>query len=70
MTLDTLFVPAVPERLIGGRAGTCNGQAAGVGCTRDDDPALAHPAHRGYLDPAAFVESHRPREYLMLRIAN
>ena len=41
-----------------GARGTCNGHVAGVGYTWDDDPARAHPDYYGYLDPAAFVESH------------
>ncbi len=43
-----------------GARGTCNGHVAGVGYTWDDDLARAHPDHYGYLDPTAFVESHRP----------
>ncbi len=42
-----------------GTRGTCNGHVVGVGYTWDDDPARAHPDYYGYLDPAAFVESHR-----------
>jgi murein DD-endopeptidase MepM/ murein hydrolase activator NlpD len=42
-----------------GARGTCNRQIAGVGYTWDDDPARAHPGYYGYLDPTAFVESHR-----------
>lgn len=42
-----------------GARGTCNRQIAGVGYTWDDDPARAHPDFYGYLDPVAFVESHR-----------
>lgn len=42
-----------------GARGTCNRQVAGVGYTWDDDPARAHPDYYGYLDPIAFVESHR-----------
>ena len=42
-----------------GARGTCNRQIAGVGYTWDDDPARAHPDFYGYLDPTAFVESHR-----------
>jgi murein DD-endopeptidase MepM/ murein hydrolase activator NlpD len=41
-----------------GARGTCNGRAAGVAYTWDDDPARAHPEYWGYLDPTAFVESH------------
>jgi murein DD-endopeptidase MepM/ murein hydrolase activator NlpD len=39
----------------------CNGHVAAVGYTWDDDPARAHPDFYGYLDPMAFVESHRPQ---------
>jgi murein DD-endopeptidase MepM/ murein hydrolase activator NlpD len=38
----------------------CNGHEAGVGYTWDDDPARAAPDFYGYLDPAAFVQRHRP----------
>ncbi len=50
-----LFTPGTA-----GARGTCNGHVAGVGYTWDDDPARAHPEFYGYLDPVAFVESHRP----------
>jgi len=43
-----------------GARSTCNGHVAGVGYTWDDDPSRAHPDFYGYLDPIAFVESHRP----------
>jgi murein DD-endopeptidase MepM/ murein hydrolase activator NlpD len=43
----------------GGR-GTCNGRAAGVAYTWDDDPSRARPEVWGYFDPVAFIESHRP----------
>jgi murein DD-endopeptidase MepM/ murein hydrolase activator NlpD len=43
----------------GGR-GRCNGHAAGVAYTWDDDPTRARPEYWGYFDPMAFVESHRP----------
>jgi murein DD-endopeptidase MepM/ murein hydrolase activator NlpD len=42
-----------------GARGTCNRQVSGVGYTWDDDPSRAHPGYYGYLDPIAFVESHR-----------
>ncbi|HDQ73801.1 MAG TPA: M23 family metallopeptidase [Chloroflexi bacterium] len=42
-----------------GARGTCNRQLIGVGYTWDDVPARAHPDYYGYLDPIAFVESHR-----------
>jgi hypothetical protein len=41
----------------GGR-GTCNGRAAGVAYTWDDDPARARPEYWGYFDPLAFIENH------------
>jgi murein DD-endopeptidase MepM/ murein hydrolase activator NlpD len=47
-----------PPGTAGGR-GTCNGHVAGVGYTWDDDPARASPGFYGYVDPIAFVESHR-----------
>lgn len=43
----------------GGR-GRCNGHAAAVAYTWDDDPARARPEVWGYFDPVAFIESHRP----------
>jgi murein DD-endopeptidase MepM/ murein hydrolase activator NlpD len=48
-----------PPDSAGGR-GTCNGRAAGVAYTWDDDPNRARPEHWGYFDPVAFIESHRP----------
>ncbi len=48
-----------PEDSAGGR-GTCNGKPAGVAYTWDDDPQRARPGYWGYLDPTAFIESHRP----------
>jgi murein DD-endopeptidase MepM/ murein hydrolase activator NlpD len=48
-----------PSDSAGGR-GTCNGRAAGVAYTWDDDPSRARPEHWGYFDPLAFIESHRP----------
>ncbi len=43
-----------------GERGTCNGLAAGVAYTWDDDPARARPEYWGYFDPVAFIESHLP----------
>jgi murein DD-endopeptidase MepM/ murein hydrolase activator NlpD len=43
----------------GGR-GTCNGRAAGVAYTWDDDVSRARPEVWGYFDPVAFIESYRP----------
>ena len=43
----------------GGR-GTCNGRAAGVGYTWDDDPARARPEYWGYYNAVDFVEGHQP----------
>jgi hypothetical protein len=43
-----------------GARGTCNGRVAAVGYTWDDDPARALPDAYGYVDPVAFVETHRP----------
>jgi murein DD-endopeptidase MepM/ murein hydrolase activator NlpD len=48
-----------PADSAGGR-GTCNGKAAGVGYTWDDDVTRARPESWGYFDPVAFIESHRP----------
>jgi murein DD-endopeptidase MepM/ murein hydrolase activator NlpD len=48
-----------PPDSAGGR-GTCNGRAAGVAYTWDDDPNRARPEYWGYFDPVAFIEGHRP----------
>jgi murein DD-endopeptidase MepM/ murein hydrolase activator NlpD len=48
-----------PAGSSGGR-GTCNGHAAGVAYTWDDDMDRARPEYWGYFDPAVFVENHRP----------
>jgi murein DD-endopeptidase MepM/ murein hydrolase activator NlpD len=45
-----------PPDAAGGR-GTCNGRAAGLAYTWDDDPDRAHPTYWGYYDPVAFIES-------------
>ncbi len=43
-----------------GERGTCNGRAAGVAYTWDDDPTRARPEYWGYFDPLAFIETHLP----------
>jgi murein DD-endopeptidase MepM/ murein hydrolase activator NlpD len=48
-----------PPDSAGGR-GTCNGHAAGVGYTWDDNPAYAEPEYWGYFDPVEFIERHQP----------
>jgi hypothetical protein len=48
-----------PAGMAGAR-GICNGHAAGVGYTWDDDPTRAHPDYYDYLDPTAFIEGHWP----------
>jgi murein DD-endopeptidase MepM/ murein hydrolase activator NlpD len=48
-----------PGDSAGGR-GACNGYAAGVGYTWDEDPERARPEYWGYFDPAHFIENHRP----------
>jgi len=39
-----------------GSRGTCNGRAAGVAYTWDDDPIRARPEYWGYFDPVAFIQ--------------
>ena len=48
-----------PPDSAGGR-GTCNGRAAGVAYTWDDDPNRARPEYWGYFDPVTFIEDHQP----------
>jgi murein DD-endopeptidase MepM/ murein hydrolase activator NlpD len=43
----------------GGR-GTCNGRAASIAYTWDDDPNRARPECWGYYDPVSFIETYRP----------
>lgn len=48
-----------PSDSAGGR-GSCNGRAAGIAYTWDDDLSRARPEMWGYVDPVAFIEGHRP----------
>jgi murein DD-endopeptidase MepM/ murein hydrolase activator NlpD len=48
-----------PSESAGGR-GACNGYAAAVGYTWDDDVSRSRPDYWGYIDPRQFIESHHP----------
>jgi murein DD-endopeptidase MepM/ murein hydrolase activator NlpD len=43
-----------------GERGACNGHAASVAYTWDDDASRSRPEYWGYFDPGQFIESHRP----------